>query len=185
VSVDIRECRSSGRWLPFSHRGPGSSTGHVGFVVDKAALGHVFSQYFGLPLLIVPPTAAHPYWAGTGGQTVCDVPCGPGLTPPQEAQLQSEPAATDTAEVYATACRSEGTVSWEVALYSLMPMFRTHLSPPFSRFATLDLNFSACIIGLECLRKTQSPGSRFCISVRTGYPINSATVLTLPIKLPA
>jgi hypothetical protein len=34
-----------------SHRGgPGSRPGrHVGFVVDKAALGYVFSEYFGFP----------------------------------------------------------------------------------------------------------------------------------------
>jgi hypothetical protein len=33
------------------HSGPGSCPGrrHVGFVVDKAALGQVFSQYFDLP----------------------------------------------------------------------------------------------------------------------------------------
>jgi hypothetical protein len=34
-----------------SHRGgPGFKSGqHVGFVVDKAALGQVFSEYFGFP----------------------------------------------------------------------------------------------------------------------------------------
>jgi hypothetical protein len=29
--------------------GPGSIPGHVGFVVDKVALGQVFSEYFGFP----------------------------------------------------------------------------------------------------------------------------------------
>jgi hypothetical protein len=31
-------------WLGFDPR-----SGHVGFVVDKVALGRVFSEYFGLP----------------------------------------------------------------------------------------------------------------------------------------
>jgi hypothetical protein len=36
------------RWLP--PRRPGFASGqHVGFVVDKAALGQVFSEYFGFP----------------------------------------------------------------------------------------------------------------------------------------
>jgi hypothetical protein len=40
-----RSCRAIAqavsRWLPGS--------GHVGFVVDKVALGQVFSEYFGFP----------------------------------------------------------------------------------------------------------------------------------------
>jgi hypothetical protein len=31
----------------------------VEFVVDKAALGQVFSEYFGFPLPLIPPTAPH------------------------------------------------------------------------------------------------------------------------------
>jgi hypothetical protein len=31
----------------------------VGFVVDKEALGQVFSEHFGFPLLIIPPAARH------------------------------------------------------------------------------------------------------------------------------
>jgi hypothetical protein len=33
------------RWLPTAVADPGS--GHVGFVMDKVALGQVFSEYFG------------------------------------------------------------------------------------------------------------------------------------------
>jgi hypothetical protein len=41
------------RWSGFE---PGS--GHVGFVVDEVALGHVFSAYFGFPLPILIPLIA-------------------------------------------------------------------------------------------------------------------------------
>jgi hypothetical protein len=45
-------------WLVagFPSRLPGfdPESGQVGFVVDKAALGRVFSEYFGLPIFIPP-----------------------------------------------------------------------------------------------------------------------------------
>jgi hypothetical protein len=40
------------KWLVagFPSRWPGFASGqHVGFVVDKAALGQIFSEYFGFP----------------------------------------------------------------------------------------------------------------------------------------
>jgi hypothetical protein len=41
-------CHSSGGYSLASHRGgPGSSSGLVGFVVNKVTLGQVFSEYFG------------------------------------------------------------------------------------------------------------------------------------------
>jgi hypothetical protein len=65
---------------------PGS--GHVGFVVDKAARGQVFFEYFCFPchsfhrLLY---THHHPLsGVGTVGQTVAGVPSGLSLTAPQE-----------------------------------------------------------------------------------------------------
>jgi hypothetical protein len=45
-------------------------SGHIGFVVDKAALGQVFSKYSSR--------------SGTIGQIVANVPSGLSLTPPQE-----------------------------------------------------------------------------------------------------
>jgi hypothetical protein len=40
-------CNISGKSLASHRGGPGSRPGmHVGFVVDKAALGQVFSEYF-------------------------------------------------------------------------------------------------------------------------------------------
>jgi hypothetical protein len=52
VKLKLRPCHSSGGYSPASHRGgPGFDprSGLVGFVVDKVALGQVFSEYFGLP----------------------------------------------------------------------------------------------------------------------------------------
>jgi hypothetical protein len=37
------------RWLPTVVAGVRVQSGHVGFAVDKVALGQVFSKYFGFP----------------------------------------------------------------------------------------------------------------------------------------
>jgi hypothetical protein len=37
------------RWLPTAAARIRPRSGHVGFVVDKVALGQVFSEYFGFP----------------------------------------------------------------------------------------------------------------------------------------
>jgi hypothetical protein len=37
------------RWLPTVAARGSACTGHVGFVVDKVALGQVFSEYFCFP----------------------------------------------------------------------------------------------------------------------------------------
>jgi hypothetical protein len=48
INREDRPCRDLSGYSLASHRGgPGSS--HVGFVVDKVALGRVFSEYFGFP----------------------------------------------------------------------------------------------------------------------------------------
>jgi hypothetical protein len=79
-------CHSSGGQSPASHRG---GPGHVGFVVDKVALGQVFSKHFGFPyqsfhwLL----HAYHPSsGAGTIGQIVVVIlnKLSPTPHPPQE-----------------------------------------------------------------------------------------------------
>jgi hypothetical protein len=63
-------------------------SGHVGFVVDKVALGQVFSEYFGFPSQFSFHWLLHthhlPSGAGTIGQILADVPSGLSLTPPQE-----------------------------------------------------------------------------------------------------
>jgi hypothetical protein len=62
---------------------------YVGFVVDKVALGKVFSEYFGFPSQFSLHRLLHIYHhlssgAGTIGQTVADVTSGLNLIPPQE-----------------------------------------------------------------------------------------------------
>jgi hypothetical protein len=64
-------------------------SGHVGFVVDKEALGQVFSKYFGFPYQFSFHRLLHthhtPSGAGRIGQLVADVPNNRlSLTPPQE-----------------------------------------------------------------------------------------------------
>jgi hypothetical protein len=64
-------------------------SGHVGFVVDKVALGQVFSEYFGFTCQFSFHRLLHTHHhlsSGTGivGQLVADVPSGLSLTPPQE-----------------------------------------------------------------------------------------------------
>jgi hypothetical protein len=60
-------------------------SGHVEFVVDKVALGQIFSEYFGFPcqfsfhqLLYTHNQSSR---VGTIGQLVADVPSGLSLTP--------------------------------------------------------------------------------------------------------
>jgi hypothetical protein len=66
----------------------------VGFVVDKVALGQVFSEYIGLPCQFSFYRLLHIHHlsseAGTIGQLVADVPSGPSLTPPQETKLRKQ-----------------------------------------------------------------------------------------------
>jgi hypothetical protein len=77
------------RWPGFKPR-----SGHVGFVVDKVALRQVSSGYFCFPLpIVIPPTAPHSYnlsVAGTIDQFVTDIPSGLRLTPPQEANRNTQ-----------------------------------------------------------------------------------------------
>jgi hypothetical protein len=57
-------------------------------MVDKVALGQVFSEYFGFPCQFSFHQMLHTDHlsseAGTIGQVVADVPSGLSLTPPQE-----------------------------------------------------------------------------------------------------
>jgi uncharacterized membrane protein len=66
----------------------------VGFVVDKVALGRVFSEYFGFFRQISFHRLLHIHHhlssgAGTIGQLVADVTSGLGLTPSQETKKKN------------------------------------------------------------------------------------------------
>jgi hypothetical protein len=67
--------------------------GHMGFVVDKMAMGQVFSEYFGFPRQFSFPRLIHTHHLSTGastiGQLVADVPSGGSLTPTQGTKKNS------------------------------------------------------------------------------------------------
>jgi hypothetical protein len=72
-------------------------SGHVQFVVDKVALGHVSSEYFGFPCQFLFHRLLHTHQLssvdGTIGQVMTDVPSGLSLTPPQETKKKIYPHA--------------------------------------------------------------------------------------------
>jgi hypothetical protein len=70
-------------------------SGHVVFVVDKVALGHVFSENFSCPCQFSFHRLIHIYhhlssMAGTIGQLVADVPNGSKLTPLHETKRKQK-----------------------------------------------------------------------------------------------
>jgi hypothetical protein len=74
--------------MPAPHRvDTGSSPGHVGFVIDKVALGQVFSEYFGFPCQFSFHRLFHTHHLSSGAGTMgrywptYQSDC---LTPPQE-----------------------------------------------------------------------------------------------------
>jgi hypothetical protein len=71
------------RWLPTAVARVHSRAWQVGFVVDKMALGQVFSEYFGFPCQphFIPSTSASSQSLGTGtiGQYMAAVPRGPSM----------------------------------------------------------------------------------------------------------
>jgi hypothetical protein len=79
-------------------RRPGFCTksGHVGFMVDKVALGRVFSEYFGFPCQFSFHRLLHTHHlssrAGAVGQLLADLPSGLSLTPPQEIKKVWKPS---------------------------------------------------------------------------------------------
>jgi hypothetical protein len=67
--------------------------GHVGFVVDRVALGRVFLVLRFPLLILIPPTAPHSsssiIWTGTISQIVAAVPSGLSLTLPPETKKKT------------------------------------------------------------------------------------------------
>jgi hypothetical protein len=79
------------QWWPGFH----PRSGHVGFVVDKVALGQDLSKYFGFPCQFSFHRLLHTHHhlssgAGTIGQLVADLPSGLSLTPPQETEKKKK-----------------------------------------------------------------------------------------------
>jgi hypothetical protein len=66
------------RWLPTEAARVRAQSVHAGFVVDKVALGQVFSEYFGLPC----QASFHPHNHPGKVQLVADVLSGSSWIPP-------------------------------------------------------------------------------------------------------
>jgi hypothetical protein len=77
----------------YTNNGLEPSSGHVGFVVDKVALGQVFSEYFGFSSQFAFHRLLHTHHlssvAGIIGQLMADVTSGLSLTPPQETKKKT------------------------------------------------------------------------------------------------
>jgi hypothetical protein len=82
------------RWLPTAAARVRARVWQVGFVVDKVALGQVFSEHFVFPLLIfIPPnspSSSQSPGAGTIGHSVADVPSGPSLDSTTTMRIKKE-----------------------------------------------------------------------------------------------
>jgi hypothetical protein len=81
--------------FPMRRSGFEPRSGHVGFVVDKVALGQVFSKYFSFPCQFSFHRLLHTHHhlshgAGKIGQLVADVPSGLSLTPHQETKKKKK-----------------------------------------------------------------------------------------------
>jgi hypothetical protein len=90
----------------------------VGFVVDKVALGQVFSEYFGFPCQFSFHRLLHTHHlssgAGTIGQLVADIPSRLSLTLTQEEEEKKTELGASTHEnqcVHVIALRSNGKIS--------------------------------------------------------------------------
>jgi hypothetical protein len=70
------------RWLPTAAARVRALSGHMGFVVDKEALGQVFSEYFCFPCQSSFHQILHPHNHPGQVQLVADVPSGPSWVQP-------------------------------------------------------------------------------------------------------
>jgi hypothetical protein len=82
--------QSVSRWLPTAAVPVQAQVKALGFVVDRVALGQVFSEYFGFPCQFLFHQILHTHLSfgvGTIGQLVADVPIGLSLTLPKETKI--------------------------------------------------------------------------------------------------
>jgi hypothetical protein len=82
--------------------------GYMGFVVDKVALGQVFSEYFGFLCYFAFHRLLHNHHlssgAGTIGQTVAEVPSGLRLTPWEKYSVTTEKSQNTVAKCINIPC---------------------------------------------------------------------------------
>jgi hypothetical protein len=87
IHIDIGRAiaQAVSHWLPTAAARVRARAEHVGFVVDKVALGQVFSEYFGFPCHLSFHQIPHHHndlAVGTIGLLVAAVSSGPNWTPP-------------------------------------------------------------------------------------------------------
>jgi hypothetical protein len=79
--------------FPLWRHGFEPRSSHVGFVVEKMALGQVFSEYFGFPCQFSFHRLLHTHHLSSGagiiGQLVADAPSGLSVTPPRETKKKT------------------------------------------------------------------------------------------------
>jgi hypothetical protein len=151
----------------FSRRRPGFEprSGYVGFVVDKVALGKVFSEYFGFPCQFSFHWLLHthhhpPFGTGTIVQIVLDVPNWFSFTPPQVKTRYTVWNATANLGVHmlhSQSCRryctrnknsSHATCRAYSFLHHIPPLFRDYLW-------AIDLSYNGGVDSpVECCGKT-------------------------------
>jgi hypothetical protein len=91
MSLGHAIAQAASRWLPTAAARVRARVWQVGLVVDKMAMGQVFSEYFGFPCQphFIPPTSPSSQSSGTStiGQYMAAVPRGhPIWTPPPTIQ---------------------------------------------------------------------------------------------------
>jgi hypothetical protein len=86
------------RRLPTATGRVRARSGQEGFVVDKVALGQVFSEYFGFPCQSSFHQIMHLHnhlGHVTLGQSVAEVPSGPSWTPPPNLRIKKKSCTSD------------------------------------------------------------------------------------------
>jgi hypothetical protein len=141
-------------------------SGHMGFVVDNAALGQVFSEYFGFPCQFSFHRLLHIHHlssgAGTIGQLVADVPSGLSLPTPRKKNMQKEESDTRTSYSFIEVCCNTSLIEpLFPELSCLRPVDSLSLSLSLSGYCDIILQFlgrTSCYRQFCCARAVWSRG---------------------------